>query len=182
MEFSTELKIVGLVFLLLVGYSSINVNSYKTSITTSASSATVSEYVAVAFATYFTSGINFGTVVPNTIGNNATNNSLFTVTFSADTNVATAEVCVNSSTITSGGNIITQGNFSYNSSTNQTILNTTELRGSYTNFTSTSTAIPGAFGANSVIYWRFKLDVPDAQLAGSYAGTTYFEGVSSGAC
>ncbi|VVB70455.1 Concanavalin A-like lectin/glucanases superfamily protein [uncultured archaeon] len=140
-----------------------------------------SDYVALTFANYFTNGINFGSVAPNTIGNNATNNSLFTITVSPDS-TSTVSVCTNSSNLTSGGNTIAAGNFSYNVSIDQATLNTTELRGNFTNYTDILTSGIDGLVANSVTYWKFKLDVPDGQISGAYNGNAYFEGTNTGSC
>ena len=200
MKFPFELKITLCILAIVLMFNF--VGSFKTTAQTSASSATISEYVAIALSGHFTAGINFGTVATNNLGNNAfnaSNNSLFTISVSSDTNVFNASLCLNTTDLTSGGNTLKAGNFSYNASVNQSVLNNTFLRANFTNFT-TTTAIAyisngtigatsaigiGAqqgLGASNVTYWAFKLDVPDGQAPGTYSGTAYFTGVSSGAC
>ncbi|VVB69945.1 Uncharacterised protein [uncultured archaeon] len=173
-------KFFNLVLLSFILLLSSNLNSYKSGITNSTSTATISEYVAFALSNYFTVGINFGSVSPASVGNNATNNSLFTVTLSNDTS-ANAKLCTNSSDLISGGNTITVGNLSYYPSLNQTVLNGTSFLNG-TNYTTTITSAITGLHANDVVYWNFWLNIPEGQSAGSYNGNVYFEGVSSGAC
>lgn len=158
-------------------------------IQSTASNATISEYVAIGLSGNLSaSGITFGSVNPNTNNNNATgnNNSLgqnssYYITVSTDSNVAGVDFCIRDDYAlnNSGNTPIPNVNYHWADKPNATA-NATDPRMPGTDMltgyqkTNTTNIAPG-----QTDYYRFYLNVPLAQAAATYSNTVYFEGVKN---
>jgi hypothetical protein len=151
------------------------------------SQAVISTFFSISLSTNLSGGIDFGTIstVPatdvNATGNlnGSLNQTLYYITVSGDSNTA-VDFCQNASNFAAGANQIGVGNQSYsfsNVTNNQTLPN-------FTVSTAFTTAyVAGATGVvrNTNTTYRFFLDVPSAQAAGTYTNNVAFKGVATGA-
>lgn len=161
--------------------SAANVTDVNTS-----SDANVSYYIAIGMSTELTNGIHFGVVEQNTNNNNASQNAnnnnasqnvmagntLYYVSVSADGNTNVNISTKDSAALTSSGNTIGNGNYTYNANVNATnpVLPGTAMT---LNF---AQAI-GNIAPGSNAFFRFWLDIPSAQPAGNYANTVFFQAI-----
>ncbi|MBU0530698.1 MAG: hypothetical protein KKC05_03415 [Nanoarchaeota archaeon] len=165
----------------------------ETSEQTTPSNATVSKNVAIALSTNLSTGIQFGSVNPASGNNNATGNndggegeagdggpanSSYFIAISTDSNI-NVDICIRDDweLNTSDDVVIRNGNYSWtdNSTSNSTEDNTTEFY-MLTKYVKTNvTNMAG--GART--FFKFWLDVPAAQAAGTYNNTVYFKGVEN---
>jgi len=158
-------------------------------IQSTASNATISEYVAIGLSGNLSlSGIAFGSVNPNTNNNNASGNnnsdgqnSSYNVNVSTDSNVA-VDFCIrdNYALNNSGNTPIANSNYHW-ADVNNSLANSSDPRMPGTDMlttyqkTNNTDVQPGGLG-----YFRFWLNVPTAQAAAVYSNTVFFEGVKTG--
>ncbi len=159
---------------------------------TSTSSAIISAYLSIASSNNLSSGISFGTIsaIPsgdvnatgnayNSTGNFAGDASGYNISVSSDSNVA-VDFCIkaDSQFNTTANDTIPLTNYTYtwSSASNGTFpKNGTNGTAITTSYVKTNTSI--AAGGNE--FYRFFLDVPPAQAAGTYDNTISFEGVQT---
>jgi hypothetical protein len=170
--------------LVMAGYLLLGTNVLADQVTTSPSNVTVSAYVAIGLSNNFTS-IEFGGVSPlDTDVNGSHNydgpstNSSYVVLVSTDSNQA-SYLCVrdNWDLNSSGGDIIGNTNYTWN----------TTISGGPTDPTLPGTAITtvddaawsSAVAAGQNLTFRFWLDIPASQAAGTYNNTVYITGKTS---
>src|SRR3989338_11009195 len=181
------------VFLIILGLVLINFEINKSAISlsytgasteqTTPSDATVGAYFAIASSDNLTQGISFGSIVslPATDVNasanyNESNQTGYFVTVSSDSNV-NVDFCfkADSAFNTEGGDESGLGNWTYDDSqvnnlTSPALISQKEINTSYVK--GESNLFPG----NSN-YYRFWLDIPAAQAAGTYNNTVTFKAV-----
>lgn len=175
-------KFLAVLLLLMAGYLLLGSNVMADQVTSSPSNVTVSAYVAIGLSNNFTS-IEFGSVSPlDTDVNGSHNydglstNSSYIVTVSSDSNQA-SYLCVrdNWALNSSGGDIIGNTNYAWNASTtggpSSPILPGTAITTSNVDANGASTV---AVGQN--LTFRFWLDIPAAQAAGTYNNTVFITG------
>jgi hypothetical protein len=150
---------------------------------------TVNEYVAVGLSNNLSSGIDFGSLDPDTLNNNATNNfdgaglnTSFWVNISTDSNV-NVDICIgDNESLEFGANVIENGNYTWVNTTtggpgdawlivgNSVVMTTTAA------FTNAGNNIaPGSYN-----WYRFWLDIPGGQAAGAYVNSVSFKGIKTG--
>lgn len=182
------LIIAGTIFIAYNLDNSIKLDSYIGAAVsqTTPSDATVGAYFAIASSDNLTQGITFESIVSlpatdvNATANyNNSNQTGYFVTVSSDSNV-NVDFCfkADSAFNTEGGDEIGLGNWTYsqNATNNLTIPNlnaAVEIRLNYSNGTT------GVSPSNSN-YYRFWLDIPAAQAAGTYNNTVTFKAVQTG--
>lgn len=176
---------VMVILLVVSGYLLSGINVLAVSEQTTPSNVTVSAYVAIALSTNWTA-IEFGNVNPGTNDNNASHNydggnvsnanTTYWVTVSTDSNL-NADLCIkdNWALNTTGGNVIGNTNYTYSNNTNDTVL---PLPGTAVTTSHVQAGYSVAPGGKD--YFRFWLDIPTAQAAGTYNNTVYIKGVSTG--
>lgn len=178
------LLVSGLVLVSLVFFLSTNIRAAQTA--EAASNVTIQEYVAIGLSNNLTmGGIQFGTINPSTTDNNATGNynstlvTQYYVNISTDSNV-NVDVCIkDNASLTFGAYTIENGNYTWNE---------TSVYGTYDNPQGTGYVIATTYQLSNstniapggVDYFRFWLDVPSGQPAGTYYNTVSFKGVKTG--
>lgn len=176
-----EEKFATLLLLTLAGYMLLGAN--VTADEARPSNVTVSAYVAISLSTNW-SAIEFGNLNPNTADNNASHNNdgagggtSYWVTVSNDSNMG-ADLCIWDSwpLNSSGGDVIGNGNYTWDDDASQT---GPALPGTAMTTTPTKTGVTNIQPGNRD-YFRFWLDIPPGQPAGTYSNTVYIRGVTSG--
>ena len=173
------------------------ISSYSDSITGHAlsfasSNVTITSYFAFTLSNNLTNGIGFGSVsvLPfkdlNATSNNDTafpeNGTTYFANVSTDSNTA-VDFCLNGTDFLSGADVLGVNNFSYNNAsfTNRTFHPNVSIGGYNLTYTLTKASL-ATFKGNST-FWRFWLDLPAAQPAGTYTNNVTVEGVATaGAC
>lgn len=170
--------LVSLMFISLISLNQVYADTEEEE--TTESSATVSEYLAIDMSTNLTSGILFGNVDPATTNNNATGNNMsgdsqYYITISGDSNI-NVDLCIKANaSMSSGLSSIELGNYTWD---NSTVASNPALPGTAIE---TDYALSGEGitpGSNN--YYRFWLDIPSTQSAGTYANTVSFKAVKTG--
>jgi type II secretory pathway pseudopilin PulG len=156
---------------------------------TTLSSVTINEYVAIGMSNNLSSGIAFGSLDPNTNNNNATynfyinnNQTGYYINVSSDSNVD-VDICVGvNETLEYGSYHIENGNYTWVNSTANATDNEWLLVGNSVAMTLDSAYTKGgeniAPGNNN--WFRFWLDIPLGQAAGTYVNQASFKGVKTG--
>ncbi len=149
------------------------------------SNVSVTRFFAIALSTNLDDGIEFGTVDPNSQDVNATDNyngpdsnTTMSVDVSSDSNT-NVNVCVRANTdlTNPGGVIIPLGGYTFSNSTANNITTPSDpsnTRVMLVAFQDTSQNIP----RGSSDFFRFFLDIPAGQEAGTYNDTIIFRAVS----
>ncbi len=172
-------QIIAMLVLVSFGYLLLGAN---VSADTRPSNVTVSAYVSISLSTNMSS-IEFGNVNPNTNDNPADHNSdgagggtSYWVTIGADSNV-NADLCIrdNWALNTSGGDVIGNGNYTWD---NDTVSTNPALPG--TAMSTTLTSAGNNIAPGSQHYYRFWLDIPSGQAAGTYNNSVIIEGRTTG--
>lgn len=156
----------------------------STQTVTTTSNATINVYVAISRSANLSDGILFGNVEVNTNDNNASHNNdsnggntSMWILVSQDSNV-NVDLCLNyNESLTSGSYTIPDANYTYNNSqTDQS----PDLSG--TAMTTTSTKVESSIPTTSdaYAYFRFWLDVPVGQQAGTYVNEMSFKAIQAG--
>lgn len=176
---------------------------------TTQANATINKYVAIALTTNLSSGITFGTVEPNSNNNNATGNwegpsggsniSVMNVTFASDSNTI-VDLCIKDGTVlmTSDGSYnIANTAFTWNASTSAQLNHAGGWPANTSNTPWGVATSPGAAMSTSYLYadaandtdltaatnatfsFRFWLDIPLGQQAGTYNNTVFFQGTEN---
>jgi hypothetical protein len=150
------------------------------------SNATIATSIGFTFSENLSLGILFGEVNPDSADNNATGNNLsagntaYYITMDSANNENT-DTCIKAPTaLTSGGNSIANGNYTYDASTT--------IDGAGMNDPADSVAMTDTyakFGGEDIApdasqYMQFYLDVPALQPSGVYANTISFKIISTG--
>lgn len=163
------------------------------------SNVSISYFLAIQMSPNLTAGIDFGTVYStNFLDQNASKNwcnpfnsscanasstdfnvTLYYVNVSTDSNT-NVDFCVGSTgPLTAGTDTIELGNETY--STNVTLTNLTQpSEGSQTALTTSYVTAATNISIGDADYWRFFLDIPGGQPAGSYNNLVWFRGVQTG--
>lgn len=151
---------------------------------------TFSPQIAIAASADLAAGINIANLTPGTTGNNgsanynpADNNNTTYYIRAADTNSLNIDLCVNASgNLTTGGGefILLPGNYSFNDSASNLSSSATypgrDFNTSPGKKANTTSIAPGGRA-----YFRFFLNVPANQPAGTYANTIAFRALVAGA-
>ena len=144
-------------------------------------------YYALAESTDFNSGIDFGTLVHNTLNNNATVNydnsgTSYALNLSTDSNTDIS-ICVKANTDlkihSSPSNIIGIGNMTFNASTT----NTSTIPSFAARIEMNKSVYRNAthnLGAGNATFFRFWLSVPEDTIPGDYNNTAEFKTVRAG--
>ena len=144
-------------------------------------------YYALAESTDFNSGIDFGTLVHNTLNNNATANydnsgTSYALNLSTDSNTDIS-ICVKANTDlkihSSPSNIIGIGNMTFNASTT----NTSTIPSFAARIEMNKSVYRNAthnLGAGNATFFRFWLSVPEDTIPGNYNNTAEFKTVRAG--
>jgi hypothetical protein len=159
--------------------------------TTTASSVTIQSYVAIAASANLSAGIDFGTIatVP-ALGLNATynyngtsnktwtNETLYWISVSEDSNKAVDFCVLGEALNTSGGDEIGLNNYTWSDSTSNNL--TLPVQWGDTSMTTSYAAGSTNVGVGSNNYYRFFLNITAGQAAGTYNNTVTFQGVPNG--
>jgi len=150
---------------------------------TATSNVTIYEYVAIGISNNLSNGIEFGSLDPATNDNNATDNyngagsaSTMYLSVSSDSNV-NVDLCIkDNANLTSDVNTIPNTGYTWddNSTATAPILPGTAITTSYVKTDQQNITI------GSDDYFRFWLDIPGGQAAGTYNNTAYFKGIKTG--
>ena len=164
---------------------------------TSTSTAVISAYLSISASTNLSNGVDFGTIstIPTSNVNasdnlNSSNKSMYDIAVSSDSNV-NVDFCIKSDKFnTTANDEIPLGNYTYtynatnsynvSNQTINTLPNYPGTGGGETAITTSYVKTVLNIGQNSSAYFRFFLDVPLAQAAGTYTSTLTFEGVQTG--
>jgi len=152
---------------------------------TTPSNTTVSVFVEITLSDNLTAGILFGSVEQNSNDNNASGNygedntTQFTVTAGA-ANSVNIDLCIkdNMALDKSPGVNIPNTGYTYNFTSTTDVDNPTLPGKAITTSYVTTQHANIAAGVRS--YSRFWLDVPAAQVAGTYSNTVYIKGIETG--
>jgi hypothetical protein len=148
----------------------------------------IQSYFSISLSGNLSEGVDFGAVTSlpatdlNATGNyNVTGNlSVYFITVSADSN-GNVDFCIKADNLnTSAGDEIGLANYTWSNSTSNDISNPPGSSGSAeltTSYVQGSTVAP-----SGNIYYRFWLDIPSGQGAGTYNNTVYFKGKTTGEC
>jgi len=176
-------------------FVNVNYTDAQSSEQSTSSNATVNNYVAIALSTNLSTGIEFGSLDPDTGNNNATGNydagpegdggthvrnSSYYIVVSTDSN-SNVDFCIKDETAlnTSGDDWLLNGNYTWNdnSTSNTTEDNSTDHHFTLDYVPTNVTAVtPG-----SQNFFKFYLDIPASQPAGVYNNTVYIKGIVTGA-
>ncbi len=164
---------------------------------TTTSTAVISAYLSISATTNLSGGVDFGTIgtLPSSNVNasanlNSSNLSMYGITVSSDSNV-NVDFCIKSDKFnTTANDEIPLSNYTYTYNATNSFNASNQTSNTYPNYPGTGggeTAISTSYaktvlnvGQNSTAWYRFFLDVPAGQAAGTYTSTLTFEGVQTG--
>ncbi|GBE19438.1 MAG TPA: hypothetical protein ENG87_05365 [Candidatus Pacearchaeota archaeon] len=161
----------------------------KATSATATSNVTIEYYFSISLSGNLSNGIEFGSInATNLVNINATDNNIsgsapnqtgFWINVSSDSSTA-VDFCVKAdSALISGANSIHEANESYvNSTTSTGLIPDVTLE---TSFTTSNIKSGKNIAIGGVNYYRFWLDIPLAQAAGTYNNTVSFTGKNTGA-
>ncbi len=150
------------------------------------SNVTISSFVSIDLSTNLTQGIMFGTLTTTNVANqNASQNyggtasaSTYFVNVSLDSSV-NVDICLkaNQSLTSAGGDLLGIGNETWTNSSTSNIASPALAGERPMNTTAAETGVN--IGKGNSNYYRFWLDVPSGQKAGTYSNNITFEGVGT---
>jgi len=171
------------VFLPILTFTTLELSGFATTATSSViGAANISSYYAVSMSTDLTNDITFSSLIHNTNDNSASSNNYgssasgYYLTLDADSNTAT-KTCIKGANFY-GPERLGLGNLTWNSSTSSSsTVPATPGTAMTTSYVTSQTSIsPG-----DKDYYRFWMDVPSGQTAGSYNTTVTFK-ATTGSC
>ncbi len=183
--------IMGVAILAVLAAILVSPQGTQADIQNTTTTVTVNEYVAIGLSNNLSLGIDFGSIDPDTLNNNATNNfdagpplwneTSFWVNVSSDSNVD-VDICVgDNETLKYGAYVIENGNYTWVNSTASADDTWMLVGNSVVMTTTASYTKAGQYVSPGNYNWfRFWLDVPQGQAAGDYLNEVSFKGVKAG--